>query len=188
MFESSGSQFFRTTTEIQSGPEAFDKSRFVMIFLTTLGATEILCSFRLVLEGKIVIRLVENTISNSSRVQIAIFLGSDRLSCLSSICKFLQWLLTYLNITLGSEDLFCWYKQKKWILWNGAAAQAAENHGDEWSLTIYLQWEIYSSISPWAHSQNWLAVAKALTLKRHRRLSTILETSKMVNEVMFSDM
>ena len=29
-----------------------DKSRFIMTFLTILGVTEILCSFRLVLEGK----------------------------------------------------------------------------------------------------------------------------------------
>ena len=52
MYESSGSQFFRTTTGIQSGPGAFDESRFVMTFLTILGVMEILCSFRLVLEGK----------------------------------------------------------------------------------------------------------------------------------------
>ena len=37
---------------MQSGPDAFDKSRFIMTFLTILGVTEILCSFRLVLEGK----------------------------------------------------------------------------------------------------------------------------------------
>ena len=52
MYESSGSQFFRTTTGIQSGPDAFDESRFVMTFLTILGVMDILCSFRLVLEGK----------------------------------------------------------------------------------------------------------------------------------------
>ena len=52
MNESSGSQFFRTTTGIQSEPDAFDKSRFVMTFLTILEVMEILCSFRLVLEGK----------------------------------------------------------------------------------------------------------------------------------------
>ena len=52
MYESSGSQFFRTTTGIQSGPDAFDESRFIMTFLTNLGVIEILCSFRLVLEGK----------------------------------------------------------------------------------------------------------------------------------------
>ena len=52
MYESSGSQFFRTTTGIQSGPDVFDESMFVMTFLTILGVMEILCSFRLVLEGK----------------------------------------------------------------------------------------------------------------------------------------
>ena len=52
MYESSGSQFFRTTTGIPSGPDAFDESRFIMTFLTILGVIEILCSFRLVLEGK----------------------------------------------------------------------------------------------------------------------------------------
>ena len=52
MYESSGSQFFRTTTGIQSGPDVFDESRFVMTFLTILGVMEILYSFRLVLEGK----------------------------------------------------------------------------------------------------------------------------------------
>ena len=52
IYESSGSQFFRTTTGIQSGPGAFDKSRFIMTFLTILEVTEILCSFKLVLEGK----------------------------------------------------------------------------------------------------------------------------------------
>ena len=52
MQESSGSQFFRTATGIQSGPDAFDKSRFITTFLTILGDTEILCSFKLVREGK----------------------------------------------------------------------------------------------------------------------------------------
>ena len=49
MYESLESQFFRTITGIQSGPDAFDESRFVM---TISGVIEILCSFRLVLEGK----------------------------------------------------------------------------------------------------------------------------------------
>ena len=41
-----------TTTGIQLGPDAFDKSRLIMTFLTILGDTEILCSFKLVVEGK----------------------------------------------------------------------------------------------------------------------------------------
>ena len=42
MKESSGSQFFRTSIGIQSGPDVFDKSRFIMTFLIVLGVTEIL--------------------------------------------------------------------------------------------------------------------------------------------------
>ena len=52
MYESSGSQFFRTTTGTQSGPDVLDKSRLILTFLTILGVTEILGSFKLVLEGK----------------------------------------------------------------------------------------------------------------------------------------
>ena len=37
---------------MQSGPDAYDKSKFIMTFLTILGVTEMLCSFRLVLGGK----------------------------------------------------------------------------------------------------------------------------------------
>ena len=37
---------------MQSGPDAFDKSRFILTFLTILGDTKILCSFKLVLEAK----------------------------------------------------------------------------------------------------------------------------------------
>ena len=52
MHGSSGSQFFRTTTEKQSGPDAFDESRFVMTFLTILEVMVVLRSFRVVLEEK----------------------------------------------------------------------------------------------------------------------------------------
>ena len=52
MRESSGSQFFRSNTRIQSGPHTFEKSKLVMTFLTNSGITEVLCSFRLALEGK----------------------------------------------------------------------------------------------------------------------------------------
>ena len=59
MDESSGSQFFKTTTGIQSGQDTFDESRFVMTYLTILGVMGILCSFRLVLEGKTVKEIPE---------------------------------------------------------------------------------------------------------------------------------
>ena len=55
----------------------------------------------------------------------------------------LQQLLACLNFTLDLEDFFCWFKWKMWFLWTMAAAQAAENHGDEWGLTSYIWWGIY---------------------------------------------
>ena len=52
MHESSGSQFFTTTTEIQSGADAFEESRLAITFLTNLGVILTLHSFRLLLEWK----------------------------------------------------------------------------------------------------------------------------------------
>ena len=73
MYKISGSQFFRTTTTIQSGPDAFDESSFVVTFLTTLGVIEILCSFRLVVEGK-----AGKEIPQSSRLEfLKKFLGDN---------------------------------------------------------------------------------------------------------------
>ena len=77
----------------------------------------------------------------------------------------LQQLLACLNFTLESEDFSLWYKRKKWFLWTMAAAQAAENHGDEWDLTWYFLWGIYTPIPTWTHSQNSLASAEAPGLK-----------------------
>ena len=156
MYKSSGSQFFRTTTGIQSGSGMFDKSRFVATFLTILGVMEILLSFRLVLQGKTgketplssKLEFLEKFLANNFaltytkdntsgllneehiadlpllRTLIAIHQKSRQQSfwkwwtlCFSSICKFgsfknlLQQLLACLNITLDSEDLFCWCKQ-----------------------------------------------------------------------------
>ena len=56
---------------------------------------------------------------------------------------------------------------KKWFLWTMAAAQAAENHGDEWDLTWYFLWGIYTSIWKTWHpivnlmESQWKAVQKA---------------------------
>ena len=64
MYESSGSQFFRTTARIQSGPDTFGESRLFMTFLSNFGATEILCKFRSILDGK-----TDKDISKPLRVQ-----------------------------------------------------------------------------------------------------------------------
>ena len=73
MYENSGWQFFRTTTGMQTGPDAFDESRFIMTFLTILGVMEILCNFRLVLNGK-----TGKEIPESSRLEfLEKFLGNN---------------------------------------------------------------------------------------------------------------
>ena len=78
----------------------------------------------------------------------------------------MQQLLTCLNFTWDSEDLFCWCKQQqKKDFYQLSAVQAAENHGDEWGSTWYLQWGIYISTPTWIHSQNSFAAAEALNLK-----------------------
>ena len=51
-YESSGSQFFRATTEIQPGQVTSEESRSIMTFLTKSRITGILCSLILTLEGK----------------------------------------------------------------------------------------------------------------------------------------
>ena len=56
LFQEHIEEFNRTTTGIQSGPHTSDLSRFVMTVLTIMGVMEILCSFRLLLEGKAVKR------------------------------------------------------------------------------------------------------------------------------------
>ena len=145
-----------------------------------MGVTEILCSFRLVLEGKTGKEIPkssgleflekfsannfalsdaeDNTSGRLNRGSIADLhllttllairqkswqpsfwemMNSVLLAYASLVASrtLLQQLLACLNFTLDSEDLFYWYKQKKWFLWTMAAAQAAENHGDEWGLT-----------------------------------------------------
>ena len=60
-YESSGSQFFKTTNVIQSGRDVFDKSKMIITFLTILGVREIWCGFRLVVEGKAVIEILKST-------------------------------------------------------------------------------------------------------------------------------
>ena len=56
-------------------------------------------------------------------------------------------------------------RQKKWILWTMAAAQAAENHGDKWGLTWYLWWRIHTSIPTWTHSQNFTSSSRSTDFK-----------------------
>ena len=87
--------------------------------------------------------------------------------------NLLQRLLVCLNFTLDSEDLSFWYKRKKGFLWTMAAAQAAENHGDEWGFTWCFRWGIYTLTPTWSHSQNSLAAVEALSLKIHSHRTSL---------------
>ena len=211
IYEISGSQFLKTTIGIQSGRDAFEKSKMIMTFLTILRVSEIWCDFRLVLEAKTVKEIPKSTrLEFLQKLSANNSASSGREDCTSGLLnrkgvadlpllrtllaihqKFcepiffevmdffvwlayaslatsstlLQQLLACLNFTLDSEDLSFWYKWKKWFLWAMAAAKAAENHGDEWGLTWYFLWGIYTSIPTWTHSQNSLAAAEALSLK-----------------------
>ena len=66
MYERSGSEFFRATSGMQSEPDTFDESRLVTTFLTSLGVTWILSSFKLVLKGKL-----HKEIPESSRFELS---------------------------------------------------------------------------------------------------------------------
>ena len=111
----------------------------------------------------------QNTIDNSRNVLRPKFLGTDGLFCFISICKFSSFKNPFTTITSLSELYFRFRRfillVQKWLVWTMTAAQAAENHGDAWSLTWYFWWGIYTSIPTWTYSQNSLAVAEALSLK-----------------------
>ena len=61
MYESSVSHFLRTTTGKESRSDVFDKTRLVVTLLTNLRLAEILCIFRLVLDGKAGKELTESS-------------------------------------------------------------------------------------------------------------------------------
>ena len=69
----------------------------------------------------------------------------------------LQLLLACQNLTLDLQDLFWWYilKSNFYELWQ------QHGEGDEWRLTWYLWWVIYTSIKTWTYSENLLPAAKA---------------------------
>ena len=52
-----------------------------------------------------------------------------------------------------------------------AATQGAENHGDEWGLTWYFLWGIYTSIPTWTQNSLKTAEAPSLNISSHGNLS-----------------
>ena len=106
---------------MQSGPEVFGKSRFIMTFLTTLGVTEILCTFRLGLGGKAGkwilefsrLEFLEKFLANNFPLSDAEYNNSELLN-IEGISRFIPVENTISNSPkvlrakfLGSNGLFC---------------------------------------------------------------------------------
>ena len=123
MYESSGSQFFRTTTGIQSGPDAFDESRFIMIkFLAknfALSEAENNTSGPLNRGGMGDLPFLRTLLAICQRSQESSFwevmesFGLVAYANLAASRILLHRLLACLKFTLDSEDLFCRCKRKK---------------------------------------------------------------------------
>ena len=73
-------------------------------------------------------------------------LCSDGLFCFSSICKFHSFKNPLASITSLFEFYFSF---RRFILLVQTKKVISLNHGDEWSLTWYLRWGIYTSIPTW---------------------------------------
>ena len=71
---------------------------------------------------------------------------------------------------------------------NYSSSTAAKNHGDEWGLTWYFLWEIYTSVSTWTHSQDSLAAAEAPILKIsfHETFQIITKTIPISTRIVIS--
>ena len=89
---------------------------------------------------------------------------------LTVLRTLLQWLVACLIFRFRIFILMVQTKKKRFI-WTVAAAQAAENHGEEWVLARYLWWGIYMSLQS-EQLTNSLAAAETLLkiFKAHLRL------------------
>ena len=122
------------------------------------------------------------------------FLGSNGLFCFISICKFGSFKNPFATITSLPELYFrtkrfiLLVQKKKRFLLAMTAAQAAENHGDEWGLTWYSLWGLYTSIPTWTHSQNSLAAAEAPSLKisSHVTSQMIMKSIPIITRIVIS--
>ena len=54
---------------------------------------------------------------------------------------------------------------RRWLLWAIGAAHATKNHENEWGLTWYLKWGIYTLIPIWIKAQNLEAATEKPTSK-----------------------
>ena len=152
MYENSGSHFFRTTSAIKSGPDAFDKPMFVMTFLT-MEAKKILCSFRLVLEGKTGKKIPESSrLEFLEKFSVNNFALSDAKGNTSGPLNRegiadLPWLRTLLAIGQESQEPSFWEVMDSFILLEYASSAASKALLQQsLALTWYLHWGIYTLV------------------------------------------
>ena len=169
-----------------------------------MGVTEIICSFRLVLEGKTGEETNESSRSeflkkfsannfaysdaedNTSRLfnrggvadllLATKFLGSERLFSFISIYKFGSFRHPFATITSLSGLYFGF---RRFILLVQTKKVICMNHGDEggWYL-----WGIYTLIPTWTHSQNSLVAAEALSWKISSHGTSLKWSKNCTNE------
>ena len=124
---------------------------------------------------------LENTTSNSPKVSRVMFLGSDRLFCFTSICKFGSLKNPFAMITRLSElslrfkrfILLVQTKQKSdfYELWHQDEQLKTIQLSETWPDTYdkgyksITTWGTYTYIPTWTHSQNSRAAAEAPGLK-----------------------
>ena len=131
MYENSGSHFFRTTSGIKSGPDAFDQPRFALTFLP-MEAKKILCSFRLVLDGKTGKKIPESSrLEFLERFSVNNFASSDAKGNTSGPLNRegiadLPWLRTLLATGQESQELSFWEVMDSFILLEYASSAASK--------------------------------------------------------------
>ena len=131
MYENSGSHFFRTTSGIKSGPDAFDQPRFALTFLP-MEAKKILCSFRLVLDGKTGKKIPESSrLEFLERFSVNNFASSDAKGNTSGPLNRegiadLPWLRTLLATGQEPQELSFWEVMDSFILLEYASSAASK--------------------------------------------------------------
>ena len=79
---------------------------------------------------------------------------------LAASATLLQQLLACCNVTLDSEDLFCWY-----FCMNYGSSTSSWKPWRWVRFDLILWWGIYTSIPIWTHSQNSLAAVETPSSK-----------------------
>ena len=151
---------------MQSGLDAFENSRIIMTFLTTFGVREILCDFRLFLEGKTVKEIPESSrlellqklskvVSNSPKVLRAWVLRNiyDN-SNLDPLTK-----LTSSSRSTEFKDIFWWKISQMITNTIPINTRIVITNAMKWGILLWIRWKVNGNwdknlikISQWRES------------------------------------